>query len=504
MPSWEELKEKGNAEFKQKSYHSAIQIYTDAIAINADQDVLYANRSLCHKALNNLRQAISDINEALNINPKNVKNLKRKYDLLIMTGSLPEAEATMQKCINIEPKEYIHRTDLSRANILLKELNEFHEAFNTENYEKAEELGKKLSDACTGCSVIKQNYMECLINNNKLNEVTLYYTKNLSDSERSDDEFIYLMCKVFYYEGNYDKAKQTLRRLLQRVNDNSKFNHLFQLVNNIEKEKETSNALFKQGKYEEAITAYSKLLEFDPKNKIFNSTIYANRALCYKNTNKLMEALDDMMKSLKLNSKYTKGYLRRAIINMSLSNFENARYDYQKVLELEPGNSEAKKGLEEAKKKEKEAKKKDYYKVLGLDKTADENAIRKAYKKLAIKWHPDKNNVSEAQKEQSNKMFKEINEAYEVLSDPKKKQMFDNGIDPNDPESGGGFHSGGGNPQDIFNMFFGGGGGFGGGFEDDGFGSGGGHPFSQFFTTSSGGRGGSKRGGAQTFTFKFG
>ena len=70
---------------------------------------------------------------------------------------------------------------------------------------------------------------------------------------------------------------------------------------------------------------------------------------------------------------------------------------------------------------EKQAKKKDYYKVLGLTKDASDSQIRKAYKVLALKWHPDKNSQTETQKEQANKKFKEISEAYDVLSDPKKK-----------------------------------------------------------------------------------
>ena len=80
--------------------------------------------------------------------------------------------------------------------------------------------------------------------------------------------------------------------------------------------------------------------------------------------------------------------------------------------------------------------KKDYYAILGVDKNASESTIKKEYYKLAQKWHPDKNTQNEAQREMAEKKFKEINEAYEVLSDPKKKQMFDNGIDPNDQESG--------------------------------------------------------------------
>eukprot|EP00092_Neocalanus_flemingeri_P001035 GFUD01001105.1.p1 GENE.GFUD01001105.1~~GFUD01001105.1.p1 ORF type:complete len:359 (-),score=111.47 GFUD01001105.1:63-1115(-) len=64
--------------------------------------------------------------------------------------------------------------------------------------------------------------------------------------------------------------------------------------------------------------------------------------------------------------------------------------------------------------------KKDYYSVLGLLRGADEREIKKAYRKMAMKFHPDKNKDSGAEEK-----FKEIAEAYEVLSDPKKKQIYD-------------------------------------------------------------------------------
>lgn len=63
---------------------------------------------------------------------------------------------------------------------------------------------------------------------------------------------------------------------------------------------------------------------------------------------------------------------------------------------------------------------KDYYQILGLEKGASQDEIKKAYRKLALKWHPDKNKSTEAEKR-----FKEINQAYEVLSDPQKKQAYD-------------------------------------------------------------------------------
>ncbi len=64
---------------------------------------------------------------------------------------------------------------------------------------------------------------------------------------------------------------------------------------------------------------------------------------------------------------------------------------------------------------------KDYYKILGVDRKASEKEIKRAYRKLAVKYHPDKNPGDKAAEER----FKEINEAYEVLSDPEKRAKYD-------------------------------------------------------------------------------
>ena len=93
------------------------------------------------------------------------------------------------------------------------------------------------------------------------------------------------------------------------------------------------------------------------------------------------------------------------------------------------------------------------YVVLGVDKSASESEIKKAYRKLALKFHPDRNQGDEA----AEKKFKEISYAYEILSDPEKRKNFDMFGSPEGP--GQGFHGGqggfnpGGSPFDIFDMF---------------------------------------------------
>src|SRR5437868_9028477 len=77
--------------------------------------------------------------------------------------------------------------------------------------------------------------------------------------------------------------------------------------------------------------------------------------------------------------------------------------------------------------------KKDYYEILGVPKSTGIPEIKKAYRSLALKHHPDR--VPETEKKQAEEKFKEISEAYGVLSDPQKKQMYDQhghqGIDQN-------------------------------------------------------------------------
>ncbi len=117
------------------------------------------------------------------------------------------------------------------------------------------------------------------------------------------------------------------------------------------------------------------------------------------------------------------------------------------------------------------AEKKDYYELLGVSKNATDDELKKAFRKMAKKYHPDANPDN---KEEAEKKFKEVNEAYEVLSNPQKRKMYDQfgTADPSGAGFGAGGPFGGGNGYysyttsdfgdfgdlgDIFSSFFGGG-----------------------------------------------
>jgi DnaJ-class molecular chaperone len=123
------------------------------------------------------------------------------------------------------------------------------------------------------------------------------------------------------------------------------------------------------------------------------------------------------------------------------------------------------------------ATKRDYYEILGVSKGASADEIKKAYRKLALEWHPDKNKAANA-----NEKFKEINEAYAVVSDPKKRETYDQfGHAAFQPGSG----MGGGQPGQ---------GPFAGGRQG---------PFSYYYSTSGGGSPFGGAGGGEDFIDPF-
>ncbi|XP_059567306.1 dnaJ homolog subfamily B member 6 isoform X7 [Myotis daubentonii] len=139
----------------------------------------------------------------------------------------------------------------------------------------------------------------------------------------------------------------------------------------------------------------------------------------------------------------------------------------------------------------------DYYEVLGVQRHASAEDIKKAYRKLALKWHPDKNPEN---KEEAERKFKQVAEAYEVLSDAKKRDIYDRygkeglngggggGINFDNPfEFGFTFR----NPDDVFREFFGGRDPFSFDFFD---------PFDDFFGTRRGPRGSRNRGTTSFFS----
>ena len=173
--------------------------------------------------------------------------------------------------------------------------------------------------------------------------------------------------------------------------------------------------------------------------------MYYNRALVNSKIGNIRDAIADCASALSINVSYLKALLLRARCHNDMENFEECVKDYEAAMKLEK-TAEIRNSLREAKLALKKSKRKDYYKILGIEKRASEEDIKKAYRKRALVHHPDRHaNASDEEKREQEKKFKEVGEAYSILSDPQKKDRYDSGQDLDEQEF---------DPSQMYRQFF--------------------------------------------------
>ncbi|CAD8059216.1 unnamed protein product [Paramecium sonneborni] len=498
----EEHKNKGNDYFKRGQYSNAAEEYEKAIELCQNEASYYGNRAACFLQMKKYNKCIKDCDKALSLDPNNVKFFRRKALSLQFLGLLTEAKLIFDQIVNLDKseqslkeyeqiKEYINNIKQARQKL---DANQYKEALNL-----IENVAKEIPDAVD----IQILNCECLARTANINKAQ-EQLRLIQDKYGSRTETYYLKGLIELYGGSPDKAKSILQEGLRQDQNNKKCLAIYQMAKDQDNYKQKGNDCLNSNKFNDAIQYYSKALEVDSNNFRFNSLIYANRGLAHQKLKDHRKAVNDFDKSIELNDRYFKAYLRRGDSRYELGDLDGAQSDYQKVMELDQGSiQQMRQKINDINRKQKQLSKKDYYKILEVDKNATEADIKKAYRKLALQWHPDKNKESEEQKKLADQKFREIAEAYSVLSDKQKRQQYDMGVDPNDPMGGAEGFETNIDPTQIFKMFFGGEGGAG-DFSDFGFSNiGGSGGFTTMFTTNLGGMGQNMRGG-QAFPFQFG
>jgi tetratricopeptide (TPR) repeat protein len=182
--------------------------------------------------------------------------------------------------------------------------------------------------------------------------------------------------------------------------------------------------------FEEAVEVYAESIdlvkEFGlPVSKEDCSRLYYNRARALCHLNERTKAVTDLDFALELAPEYTNARALLAQSQFELFQYDRCVQNVKIVLERDPGNVKWKKLLAEARK----LRDASHYDVLGIDRSADENTIKKAYRRGSIKWHPDKHQNHPDNTARANTMFKRVNEANQVLGDSYKKLLYDVELD---------------------------------------------------------------------------
>eukprot|EP00801_Mesodinium_rubrum_P002346 Mrub_02346.p1 GENE.Mrub_02346~~Mrub_02346.p1 ORF type:complete len:508 (-),score=106.64 Mrub_02346:224-1621(-) len=421
-------------------------------------------------------KVIDDCAKGIELDPKYTKCYSRILKAYIVNGQFEKGLSYVTKAkennlYDLESKDKVIQT-------MVNEIKEFYrlkesydiaiDNYNKKSYSIACNYFNSLKDTCTKCDKIWLYLIECMIDSQKSFEVKDKIKMAVEKFPRisSDPNYIYFDAISDYFTGDLNTCKSKLDRL--KLMDPS-FVHLKSTLEYIDKAedlKTKGNEAFKKGETEKAIELYNEALQLDSRNIEYNSKILGNRSACREKLKLYHQAYDDICESIEINENNAKSYLRRANILYHLEIYHESLQDYNKARQLDPYIQNMDEKIQYCNNKIKATKKKDLYDVLGVSKTATDNEIKKAWKKKSLSLHPDRMvGKSRSEKLIADKELRELNEANDILSDPKKRNQYDtNGFDEHGNVSEGcqGFNFGeGGMPggidiSDIFQMFGGG------------------------------------------------
>jgi DnaJ family protein C protein 7 len=489
--SAENRKEEGNQLYKAKKYLEALAKYSAAIELCPENPAFYGNRSACHMMLSQYNKALEDAKTAVRIDSNFVKGFVRISKCCVALGDTTSAKQAIDQGLTLEPDSKAFDTEIQNYQFLEKQHSDIDTAFELKDYRKALFHVDQSLNIGVASKRLKVKKAECLAYLGRYAEAQNMANDLLrSDSMNADAMYVRGLC--LYYEDFVDKAFTHFQQVLRLAPDHQRAKATYKRAKSLKQKKEEGNAAFKACNWSSAHELYTQALEIDPCNKATNAKLYFNRATVAAKLKKFAESVSDCDEALKLDKDYLKAFLRRGRSYMEMEKYDEAIRDFEQINKMERGNHEYRQLLATAKLELKKSKRKDYYKILGVERSANEEEIKKGYRKRALVHHPDRHaGASEEEKKEHEKKFKEVGEAYGVLSDTKKRTRYDQGHDVDDLEGHG--HGGFGadiDPNQIFQAFFGGAGG--GGHQH--------HQQHQSFHFGGGG-GGQMPGGGQFFQF---
>lgn len=166
-------------------------------------------------------------------------------------------------------------------------------------------------------------------------------------------------------------------------------------------------------------------------SKDMKARIYGERANCYQRGKRFPECLKDCAQAIYANPRHKEAFLTRSNALQALGRHEEAVVDLETVAsKLDPEDKLVRQRLQRAQFELRKSKRPDYYGILGAKTVASMPEIKAAYKKRALEWHPDRwSTKGEEAKAEAERKFKMIGDALEMLSNPRKKQLWDEGYD---------------------------------------------------------------------------
>lgn len=371
---------------------SWLTVQSSAVEADPTAATYLSNRAAAYMSAGDFPSALADCKAADALDPQNEKTLLR---MARIHTSLGEADAAI-KIFDALPTELAAKDRLPATNMQTF-VNRAEQDLKAGSANSSTVFGLEQAEKLLGTTVspprkwrLMKAEAQLAVGTERAIESVQGIAMSLLRANNQDPEALVLRGRALYATGENPKALQHFRQALNCDPDYKDAITYLRLVQKLDRVKEEGNAAFKANKFTEAVELYTQALEIDPKNRGTNAKILNNRAMCQSRLKEYDAAIADCDAALRLDQSYIKARKTKAKALGESGDWEAAVAELKSLHEENPQEQGLAKEIRQAELELKKSKRKDLYKLLGVEKDADENTIKKAYRKLAIVHHPDK------------------------------------------------------------------------------------------------------------------
>uniref|UniRef100_A0A673MXS0 DnaJ homolog subfamily C member 3 n=1 Tax=Sinocyclocheilus rhinocerous TaxID=307959 RepID=A0A673MXS0_9TELE len=412
----------------------ALSHYHSAVEGDSKNYLTYYKRAAVFLAMGKSKSALPDLSQAIQLKPDFLAARLQRGNILLKQGNTEEAREDFLAVLNRSPDHEEAHDQLHKADDLELLQEEAHEAHHRGDYFTTVQVLEKVIELSPWDPESRELRAECYIRLGDPRKAIMDLTP--ATRLRADNRAAFLKLSQLHYSlGDHHDSLSQVRECLKLDQDDKECFVHYKQVKKLSKQLDSAEELILEQRYQEATEKYESVMRTEP-----NVAFYTNKAkerICFC----LVKVCSFTKCSLVILQEPQNIHILRdrAEAYILQQEYEKAVEDYQEAREFDQENQELREGLERAQKLLKQSRKRDYYKILGVSRSANKQEIIKAYRKLAQQWHPD-NFQSEADKKEAEKKFIDIASAKEVLTNPEMRQKVDSGEDPLDPENqqGGG------------------------------------------------------------------
>uniref|UniRef100_A0A673MXH1 DnaJ homolog subfamily C member 3-like n=1 Tax=Sinocyclocheilus rhinocerous TaxID=307959 RepID=A0A673MXH1_9TELE len=405
----------------------ALSHYHSAVEGDSKNYLTYYKRAAVFLAMGKSKSALPDLSQAIQLKPDFLAARLQRGNILLKQGNTEEAREDFLAVLNRSPDHEEAHDQLHKAD----DLEFCHLALFYSNLFFVFQLSPWDPES-------RELRAECYIRLGDPRKAIMDLTP--ATRLRADNRAAFLKLSQLHYSlGDHHDSLSQVRECLKLDQDDKECFVHYKQVKKLSKQLDSAEELILEQRYQEATEKYESVMRTEP-----NVAFYTNKAkericFCLVKMKSAEEAVDICSEAHQREPQNIHILRDRAEAYILQQEYEKAVEDYQEAREFDQENQELREGLERAQKLLKQSRKRDYYKILGVSRSANKQEIIKAYRKLAQQWHPD-NFQSEADKKEAEKKFIDIASAKEVLTNPEMRQKVDSGEDPLDPENqqGGG------------------------------------------------------------------